>query len=75
MKNKTKLITCVSCSRFCANQDQIRLQNLFDELKSEGYEEIIFCCDIFKKFIQVACLKAPVKVGVKHDDGIIQYFN
>ncbi len=74
MKTKIKIINCVGCSKFCANQDQRKLQAMLDELKSEGYDEIIFCCEIFKKFINNACLKTAIKVGVKQDDGDIKYF-
>jgi len=74
-KTKTKIVSCVGCSKFCANQDQKKLQMMLDDLKSEGYDEIIFCCEIFKKFVESACLKSPIKVGVKNDDGVIKYFN
>jgi hypothetical protein len=72
---KTKIIACVGCSRFCSNQDQEKLQSMLENFKEQGYEEIIFCCEIFRHLIESACLVTPLRVGVKNEDGKIQYFN
>lgn len=73
--NKTKIVTCVDCSRFCLNQNQKKLEDLLKKFKAEDYDEIIFCCEIFQGLIDSVCFKTQLKVGVKNKDGEIQYFN
>lgn len=51
---KIKQINCVGCPKFCRHEDFGRLKRLIDEIKMQGYEDIIFQCaagkNIVKKF-------------------------
>ncbi|MDD5071947.1 MAG: hypothetical protein PHQ42_04410 [Patescibacteria group bacterium] len=47
--NKTKVITCAVCSRFCQNRDGEKLGDLIKRIKEEGFKPV-FSCDFLKNY-------------------------
>lgn len=73
MNKKTKIITCVNCTKFCSNQDLNKLNIFLKKFEKEGYDEVIFCCEIWRKFLESACIFSPIRIGVKNEKGKIKY--
>ena len=47
--NKTKIITCTICTKFCQNRDGEKLDDLIKKTKEEGFKPV-FPCSFLKSY-------------------------
>lgn len=80
MKNKTKFITCIGCSKFCRSFNEKDIKKIISECKQEGFQEAIFSCETFKEYFNELAGKQmihkynhDIKIGIKDRDGGIAY--
>ena len=71
---KIKFISCINCSKFCENQDKNKIKKIINKFENEGFEEMIFCCEVLNGGMTEIAGGSPLKLGFKNSKGKIKYF-